>query len=376
MAVNLIATLGDRYGVETLAGAHRDAAARGYRLVRCDGGADDRLAAWIDWTFAPSWWSSEARASAGWYAETSDGALVGFVSFDAPARASPRRYPWLRSYRARADVGMFGPFGVAPTHRKTGIGAALLTAALCSLAARHPLALIPAVAGERLIAMYVARTDARIAGTFTYDVPRARAVILASGNGTNAQTVIDAVGARRIALDLHVVTNDASAHVRDRARRANVAEEAVVWQRGAETRAAFDQRVIDAVAAPSPDLVLLLGWMHLLPPAFLERFPDTLNVHPAFLPFDPSDDDVVVPDGARIPAFRGAHSPEDTIAAGTAWSGASVHRVTAATDRGGILVRTPLELAPGTTLHDLRARLRPLEHAAVVTAIRRWSFER
>ena len=376
MAVNLIATLGERYGAEALAGARRDAAARGYRLARYDGGADDRLAAWIDWTFAPSWWSSEARAGAGWYAATPEGELVGFASFDAAARALPRRYPWLRSYAARTDVGLFGPFGVAPAHRKTGIGAALLTATLCSLAEHRPLALIPAVSGERLIAMYVARTGARIADTFSYDVPRACAVILASGNGTNAQTVIDAVAAGRIALDLHVVTNDASAHVRERARRAEIAEEAVVWQRGAETRAAFDERVIAAVAGPAPDLVLLLGWMHLLPPAFLERFPDTLNVHPAFLPFDPSDDDVIVPDGARIPAFRGAHSPEDTIAAGTAWSGASVHRVTAATDRGGILVRTPLELAPATTLHDLRARLRPLEHAAVVMAIRRWSFER
>jgi phosphoribosylglycinamide formyltransferase-1 len=115
--------------------------------------------------------------------------------------------------------------------------------------------------------------------------------------------------------------------------------------------------------------------MHLLPAAFLERFPETLNLHPAFLPFDPRCDDVVMPDGSRVPAFRGAHSPEDTIAAGVRWSGASVHRVTTATDRGEILVRTPLALGAGTTLDDLREQLRPLEHASVVTALRRWSFE-
>jgi phosphoribosylglycinamide formyltransferase-1 len=373
--VNLIATLGDRYGAEALADARRDAEARGYRLVPY-AAADDRLAAWVDWTFAPSWWSSEARAAAGWYAETAGGEIAGFASFAAPGEAAPPRYPWLRAYRERDDVGVFGPFGVAPAHRKTGIGAALLAASLASLAEHRAHALIPAVAGERLIAMYVERADAHVVDTYEYALPRARAVILASGNGTNAQAVIDAVAAGRVALDLHVVTNDAAAFVRERARAAGIAEEAIVWERGEEQRAAFDARVIDAVAQQSPDLVLLLGWMHLLPAAFLERFPETLNLHPAFLPFDPACDDVVVPDGSRIPAFRGAHSPEETIAAGARWSGASVHRVTAATDRGEILVRTPLALAAGETLDGLRERLRPLEHAAVVTAIRRWGFER
>jgi phosphoribosylglycinamide formyltransferase-1 len=367
----LLATLGDRFGTDALASARRDVEARGFRLVRA-ADAGERFHAWIDAEFAPSWWSSEARASDGWVAQNAAGEIAGFASFGLPARV----YPWLHAYRDRADIGIFGPYGVAPEHRGTGIGAALLAAALSSLAQSHAHALIPAVTGDALIATYIARSGAIVADDYALDPPRARAVMLASGNGTNAQAVIDAVAAGRIALDLHVIANDAGAFVRERARAAGIAEEAIVWQRGVERRAAFDARVIDAVAAQSPDLVLLLGWMHLLPAAFLERFPATLNVHPSFLPFDPAHDDVVMPDGSRIPAFRGAHSPEDTIAAGVRWSGASVHRVTAATDRGEIYVRTPLALAAGTTLTDLRERLRPLEHAAVVTAIRRWSFER
>jgi phosphoribosylglycinamide formyltransferase-1 len=371
VTVNLLVTLGDRYGADALANARRAVEARGWRLVRATA-AGERFHAWIDATFAPSWWSSEARISDGWVAESAAGEIAGFASFGLPVRP----YPWLRAYRSRGDVAIFGPYGVAPAHRKSGLGEALLDAALASLAARASYALIPAVTGDGLIASYVARAGAVVADTYDYALPRARAVILASGGGTNAQAVIDAVAAGRIALDLHVVTNQAGAFVRERARAAGIAEEAVVWQRGAETRAAFDARVIDAVAAWSPELVLLLGWMHLLPAAFLERFPDTLNVHPAFLPFDPAHDEVTMPDGTRIPAFRGAHSPEDTISSGVAWSGASVHRVTAATDRGEIFVRTPLALAPGTSLDALRDRLRPLEHAAVVAAIRRWSFER
>jgi len=370
LAVNLLAPLGGRYGAEALAQALRDAERLGYRLARVDG-PDERLCAWIDWTFAPSWWSSEARDGSAWIAYAADGEIVGFAAFGARSRSAP----WLQPYRDRRDTGIFGPFGVAEAHRGTGLGAALLTAALCGLAERHTQALIPAVAGERLIAGYERRAGARVADTYDYALRPARAVILASGSGTNAQAVIDDARAGRNALDIAaVVCNAAGAQVRERARAAGIADDLVAWDRATQTRADFDERVIAAVAAHAPDLVLLLGWMHLLPAAFLACFPQTINVHPAFLPFDPAADAVVMPDGTAIQAFRGARSPEATIAAGVGWAGVSVHRVTPAADRGGILVRTPLKLAPGTTLDGLRAQLRPLEHGAVAKAIRRWSL--
>jgi phosphoribosylglycinamide formyltransferase-1 len=114
--------------------------------------------------------------------------------------------------------------------------------------------------------------------------------------------------------------------------------------------------------------------MHLLPAAFIERFPETINVHPAFLPFEPKADDVVMPDGSRIPAFRGAHAQESTIAAGMRWGGVTVHRVTPATDRGDVLVRIPVAIAPDMTVDAYTDLLRPLEHASVAKAIRRWSL--
>ncbi len=370
MAVNLLVDLA-RFGPETVPSALRDAEARGYRIARA-ARDDERLWAWIDLVFAPSWWSSEARASDVWVATTADGEPAGFAATGFPRRD----YPWLRGWRDRPDVVPFGPYGVAPAHRKTGLGAALLAVALADLATRVPRALIAAVAGERLVASYVARTGAQVVDTYAYPAPRGRAVLLASGNGTNVQAVLDANAAGRLALDLRVVTNVADAFVRERARRAGIAEDAVVWRRGEESRAAYDGRVIDAVAASDPDLVLLLGWMHLLPAAFVARFPATLNVHPAFLPFDPGADDVTMPDGSHIPAFRGARALEATVAAGVPWSGVSVHSITAEADRGTIFVRTPLALADGTSVDGLRSRIHPLEHAAVERAIRRWSFER
>jgi phosphoribosylglycinamide formyltransferase-1 len=342
----------------------------GYRLTRVDH-PDERLSAWIDWQFAPSWWSSEARAGSAWFAETAGGEIAGFAAFGSRDRSAH----WLQAYRDRPEVGLFGPYGVAEAHRKTGVGMALLTAALCGLAARAPSALIPAVSGDRLIASYVQRADARVVDTYDYDLRPARAVILASGSGTNAQAVIDDVQAGNTALTIAgVITNHANAGVRARAREAGIVEKALVWERGSETRAVYDARLIAAVARYEPDLVLLLGWMHLLPPAFLDRFPQTINLHPAFLPFASVEDQVTMPDGSVIPAFRGARAPEATIAANVPWGGVTVHRVTPATDRGDVLVRTPFALTPETTLERFREEIRPLEHAAVAKAIRRWSL--
>jgi hypothetical protein len=270
LAVNLWAPLGERYGAAARAAALRAGERLGYRLVRADA-PDERLCAWVDWTFAPSWWSSEVRDGSAWYALAGD-EIGGFAAFGARDRS----WPWLRAYRDRAEAGLFGPYGVAEAHRKTGIGEVLLTLGLCGLAERFAAALIPAVSGERLIATYEERAGARVVDAYDYALRPARAVILASGNGTNAQAVIDDVRAGRNALELAaVVCNDAAAHVRERACAAGIPEEAVVWRRGEESRAAFDARVIAAVERYAPDVVLLLGWMHLLPAAFLARFPES-----------------------------------------------------------------------------------------------------
>ncbi|GAC1416229.1 MAG: hypothetical protein NVSMB5_06290 [Candidatus Velthaea sp.] len=375
MAVNLLVDLADaRFGKEAAARAHRDAEARGYRLEHAVL-ADERLLAWIDLHFAPSWWSSEVRAGEVWYALAPDGDIAGFAAYDA----SSLRFPWLRAYADRTDIGIFGPFGVAQAHRGTGVGAALLTCALAGLRQKaYAYGLIAAATGDALIASYQKRTGAKIVDEFSYDTSRRyRTTILASGGGTNAQNVIDRVREGRLPLELAaLIANSRDAFALQRARSAGIPEQAIVWDREAETRVQYDARLLDAVAATEPDLILLLGWMHLLPPAFIDRFPDILNVHPAFLPFDPHADSVVMPDGTSVPAFRGAHAIRDALAAHVAWSGASVHQVTAETDRGTIVVRTPFRL-DGITDHETFVRgLREVEHGVVSSAIRRWVFER
>jgi phosphoribosylglycinamide formyltransferase-1 len=373
VAVNLLASLDDeRYGAAALARAREAAARGGWTLRRVDG-PDERLSAWIDFHYAPSSWSSEARAGSAWIAER-DGAIAGFAAFGARGL----RFPWLRAWRDRDDVGIFGPYGVETAQRGRGIGEALLTAALCSLrAAGFSSALIPAVGDARLIRMYVARTGAVVVDEFDYEVGRFRATILASGEGTNARAVLERVRAGSLPLDVGaLIANDDRAGALGAARDHGVEPIALVWDRAHESRAAFDARLIETLARTQPQLVLLLGWMHLLPDAFLTRFPETINLHPSFLPLDPVADETIAPDGSVIPALRGTHALRDALRDGVPWTGATVHYLTGQTDRGAVLIRVPVAVGDATTEANLRDRIRPTEFATVAAAIRRWTFER
>ncbi len=151
---------------------------------------------------------------------------------------------------------------------------------------------------------------------------------------------------------------------------------ALPWNRSVQSRQEYDTALLDAVRREEPDLVLLLGWMHVLSEAFVEAFPHILNIHPAFLPLDQTLDYVGFPDGSVTPAFRGARAVEDALAFGSRWVGASAHRVTPATDRGAVLVRKPLALENGESRTAIMERLHPLEHRVLAGGIMRWLYER
>ena len=337
--------------------------------------ADERTLAWIDDLFGGSW-SSEAALGTNVVARRG-GAPAGFATFGAQGL----RFAWLRGIARERDVGLFGPFGVAPAERKSDLGVALLHRALAGLRERgYARALIPAVGGERLVRYYAGAAGARVVEEYDRDAllgAPARTLVMASGSGSNFRALAEAVAQRRLPLDLiALVSNDPGAYALERARLAGVPARVVAWERAGESRAAYDARLLDTVEALRPELVVLLGWMHLLSPQFVAAFPDLLNLHPAFLPLDPRRDDVCMPDGTRVPAFRGAHAVRDALAAASAWTGATLHRVTADTDRGPVFARRPLRIEAGEDEAQLMPRVHAIEHRLVPAGITRWLFER
>jgi phosphoribosylglycinamide formyltransferase-1 len=372
-AVNLLARLDDpRFMQQPVHLALEEWDRRGVYIERFHH-TPEPILSWIDAEFGGTW-SSEAHAGGIWLA-SDEGGPAGFVAFD------PRglRFSWLRAWRDRPEVGVFGPFGVVPRARGTGVGRALLDAAMFSLRERgYAFALIPAVAGDRLIAYYEREAGGRVVETLDLE-QRARrwsVTVLASGNGSNFQAVVDAARAGELPIGVTaLVSNRANAFALERAAREGVTARVVAWDRSSTTRAAYDDALIDAVAETAPDLVLLLGWMHVLPAGFVERFPHALNIHPAFLPIDADLDSVTMPDGTVIAALRGARAVEDMFTAGIEWGGASVHRLGVDVDRGEVIARAPLHCERGESREAFVTRLHALEHRVLRTAVRRWVYE-
>jgi phosphoribosylglycinamide formyltransferase-1 len=330
--------------------------------------------AWIDETFGGSW-SSEAAAGENVVARR-NGRPVGFATIDARGL----RFRWLHGLASDPGIGLFGPFGVSESERGGNLGRALLMRALLVLRERgYARALIAAVSGTSLLRYYADAAGALVVESFTREqlTPAARVIVMASGNGTNLQAAIDARAGGRFACEIAgVVVNRASAYAVERAKNAGIPVSIVTWDRAREPREVYDARLCDAVSALAPELIVLLGWMHLLDERFVRAFPRIVNLHPAFLPLDFLADEVDMPDGTRIPAFRGAHAIRDAVAAGARWTGATVHDVTPETDRGPVVVRKPVRLAGGEDESDALARIRPIEHELVVAAILRCSYER
>jgi phosphoribosylglycinamide formyltransferase-1 len=337
--------------------------------------ADEQMLAWIDELFGGAW-SSEAYAGTSIVARRA-GKPVGFATFDPQGLT----YAWLQGVAREPGVGIFGPVGVTPDERDRGLGALLLRLALNALRERgYSRALIPAVGDEGLAKFYADAVGARVAERFERPSlfrPLRRVLVMASGNGSNFQAVIDAT--RNGALPVDVValfSNDLHAQVLVRARDGGIPSHAVVWNRDRESRDEYDKRLLASATAEEPDLVLLLGWMHLLSDAFVHAFPQLLNLHPAFLPLDPVRDAVVLPDGTQIPAFRGSRAIRDALAASSRWVGATLHRVTTSTDRGPVMTRKPLRVDPGEGEEHLMERVHGIEHEVVRSGIMRWLYER
>ena len=371
--VNLAVDLRDeRFASAALAGALRKIEAAGYTVERGRGGAD--FLAWIDEQFGGTW-SSEAFAGESVIARK-DGAFAGFATYDPHGL----KFSWLRGAGSETGTGIFGPFGVARAHRGSGIGPQLLAAALCSLRERGYIrALIPAVGEEKLVEYYERNSGASVLERFArsrWKERRFRTVVLASGSGTNFQSVADAVTEGRLPLDLSLLfSNKPQAYALTRARHAGVHAVALAWDRKSQTRAEYDSALFNIVEREDPELVLLLGWMHVLDEKFVRRFPHAINIHPAFLPLDQRQEHVVFPDNTQTPAFRGANAVADALAIGSDWVGASSHLLALEADRGPLLVRAPMAVHRGEKFEQVMERLHPLEHRVLASGIMRWVFE-
>ncbi|MCP3939295.1 MAG: phosphoribosylglycinamide formyltransferase [Actinomycetia bacterium] len=186
-----------------------------------------------------------------------------------------------------------------------------------------------------------------------------RLVVLASGNGTNCQALIDACDDGCLDAEIVAIITDVStAGVIDRANTHNITVEVVSHVgKGAEQRAADDLVLASVIASYAPDLVVLAGWMRLLGRDLCNRFP-VVNVHPA-LP-------------GEFTGTRAIERAYDTWVDGRiSRSGVMVHWVPdEAVDAGPVIVQRQVAFVDGDTLDTFEDRIHRVEHTLIVEGVR------
>jgi phosphoribosylglycinamide formyltransferase, formyltetrahydrofolate-dependent len=177
--------------------------------------------------------------------------------------------------------------------------------------------------------------------------------VLASGAGTNLQALIDRAHGREGVELVAVASDKPSARALARAREAGIDAETFAREDFAD-RPARDAAIAAWLRSLDVELVVLAGYMQLLSPAFLARFPQrVVNVHPALLP-----------------AFTGIGAVEQALAYGVKVFGVTVHFVDEGVDTGAIILQRALDLPEATDPEEVRTALRPVEHELLCEAVR------
>ncbi len=188
-----------------------------------------------------------------------------------------------------------------------------------------------------------------------------RLAVLVSGSGSNLQAILDAAaGDSDFGAEITVVIADrAGVGGLRRAQAAGIPAEVVAWPDHAD-RDAFTAAICDAAARHGAAGLVLAGFMRVLAPVAITRFPDAiLNVHPALLP-----------------AFPGADAVRQALDYGVAVTGATVHFVDEQVDHGPIISQSAVPVLPGDDERSLHARIQEVEHRIYPEAVKAFAHGR
>ena len=186
-----------------------------------------------------------------------------------------------------------------------------------------------------------------------YDPFSGRLGVLISGRGSNLQSIIDAISQGRLDAQIAIVVSsrDDAAGVK-RAAEAGI-ETMCLRPRDYPDRDAYDRAMAGALEMHRVNLVCLAGFMRLVGPPLLARFPNRmLNIHPSLLP-----------------AFPGLDAQRQALEYGVRFSGATVHLVTSELDGGPIVLQSTVPVLEDDTVEALSSRILVEEHRIYPEAI-------
>lgn len=174
-----------------------------------------------------------------------------------------------------------------------------------------------------------------------------RVLVCVSGGGTNLQAIIDALQAGKLknARLVRIISNNADAYALQRAKRAGV-EGICVSPKDFPDRAAFHRAFLEAVDAAAPDLIVLAGFLVVLPEEMISRYRNRIiNIHPSLIP------------SFCGTGYYGLKVHEAALARGVKITGATVHFVDEGTDTGPIILQKAVAVDKNDTPEVLQRRV-------------------
>ena len=172
-------------------------------------------------------------------------------------------------------------------------------------------------------------------------------VVLVSGGGTNLQAVIDGVkgGAISNTEIVGVISNNKNARALERAS-ANGISACCISPKDYESREVFNAKLLEAVDTYEPDLIVLAGFLVVIPPAMTAKYKNSMiNIHPSLIP------------AFCGKGYYGMKVHEAALERGVKVAGATVHFVDEGTDTGPIILQKAVEVEQGDTPEILQRRV-------------------
>ncbi len=181
-----------------------------------------------------------------------------------------------------------------------------------------------------------------------------RLAIFASGRGSNAMAILDAIRSGKLSRinPVLLVCDRENAPVLEKARGAGIPVLQIL-PKEFSSKDEFERGILSHLREKKAEAIALAGYMRLVGPSLIEAYPDRIvNIHPSLLP-----------------AFPGLHAQRQAVDYGVRVTGVTVHFVDIQMDHGPIILQKCLSVSPEDTEESLVERLLPLEHEAYVEAL-------
>ena len=176
--------------------------------------------------------------------------------------------------------------------------------------------------------------------------PKLNVGVLASGEGTNFQELINLSANNKLDVDIKVlITNKKEAGCIKRAKKGKIPHKLILGSDFSKNEL-FEKEIIETLIKYDVELIIMAGWMKIVSSNFVNKFKNKIiNIHPSLLP-----------------SYKGGNAVKDALSNGSKITGCSVHFVETEVDSGSLIMQAALSILKNDTIETLSKKIQFLEH--------------